>query len=91
MRIVVRQLTGRQNSKTPRHTEVNKESSPALEPDNQILAATIDRRNALAFDLGRHEIRGERTHKPRIGDRRSPDAGAVEDRRDLPAHGLDLG
>ncbi len=87
----VRQLAGRQNSKAPRHAEVNQESAVALEPENQVLAATIDRRDALTLDLGRHDIRRERPNEPRIEDRCVLDPCTSENRRDLPAHRLDLG
>ena len=91
MRIFVDRLADRCCPKAPRHTEVNKESSPALEPNNQILAATIDRCDALAFDLGRHEIGRERTHETGIENGRLRDPSPDEDRCDLSAHGLDLG
>ena len=90
MRIVIRQLTGRQNSKAPRHPEVNQENPTALEPKNQILAATVDSCDTLALDLTRYEIRSERAREPRVGDGRLPDSGTREGRRDLPAYGLDF-
>ena len=39
-----------------------------LEPDNQVLAATLDRRDALALQLGRHLGRLVRAHEPRVVD-----------------------
>ena len=38
----------------PRHPEVNQENATAFEPDNQILAAAIERGDPLALELGGH-------------------------------------
>src|SRR5262249_38453297 len=52
----------------PRHTEVDQENPTALESNDQILAATLDRLDALAGQLGRHLGRIERTRQARIVD-----------------------
>ena len=76
---------------TPRHPEVHQEHTPALEPNNQILAATLHRGDALAFELPRDHLRVERPGQPRIVDRdaleRAPEQHGLEAR----ANGLDLG
>ena len=41
----------------PRHPEVNQESTTRLEPNNQILAATLHRSDALADELRRNLVR----------------------------------
>ena len=61
-----------------------------LEPDNQILAATLDRRDALALELSRHLGRLVRTHEARVVDRHPLEAPADERGLKLPADGLDL-
>ena len=71
---------------------MDQESPPALEPNNQILAATLDRRDPLALELGRHLGSGSNGRVSR-GSRistcsnRRPD----EHRLELRADGLDLG
>ena len=40
-----------------RHPEVNQENQTALEPNNQILAAPVDRGHAFAFELCSHLCR----------------------------------
>src|SRR5690348_1041983 len=75
----------------PRHPEVDQESATGFESDNQILAATVERLDALAGELGRHLGRLVRTHEPRVADLDVLEATPLEDRRDAAAHGLDLG
>ena len=36
------------------HPEVNQENATTFEPDNQILATAIERRDPLSFELGGH-------------------------------------
>ena len=40
---IVGQLSLRRVPQTPSHSEVNQQSPPGLEPDNQILAAAVER------------------------------------------------
>ena len=70
---------------------MDQENATALEPDNQILAATLDRRDPLAFELGRHLGRLVRTRQPRVGDLDPLEAPPDERGLELPADGLDLG
>jgi hypothetical protein len=75
----------------PRHPEVNQERTTRLEPNNQILAATIDQRDALAIELMCDLERVERTCQPWIGDPNGLEDPAFEDGRQPPANRLDLG
>jgi hypothetical protein len=52
----------------PSHPEVNQESATSLEPDNQILAAAIDRHDPLALQLSRDLDGVERARQARVGD-----------------------
>ena len=74
----------------PRHPEVDQENTTALEPNNQILAAPLDRRDALAFQLGRHLGRLVRAHEARVVDPHLLEAAPDERRLELPADALDL-
>jgi hypothetical protein len=53
---------------TPRHPEVNEQSPPRFEPNNQILAAPFERRNSFAFELGGDGVWLEGPHESRIAD-----------------------
>src|SRR5438067_2848484 len=75
----------------PRHAEVDQEDATALEPDNQILAAPLDRGDSLARELGRHLGRVFRTRQPRVVDLDAREAAADEHRLEPPADRLDLG
>ncbi len=74
----------------PRHPEVDQENATSLEPNNQILAATLDRCDALALELGRHLGRLVRTHEARIVDAHLLEAPTDEHRLELPPDALDL-
>jgi hypothetical protein len=74
----------------PRHPEVDQEHTTTLEPNNQILAATIDSLDALALERGRHLGRIERTRQPLVGDLDADEATADEVRREPPPDRLDL-
>ena len=54
--------------KRSRHPEVNQERPTRFEPHNQILAAAIDGRDPLAFELARDLDRIERARQARVGD-----------------------
>jgi hypothetical protein len=70
---------------------VNQERASRFEPNNQILAATIDQRDALAVELVCHREWVERSREPRIGDPDLLEDPALEHRRQSSANGLDLG
>jgi len=65
---IVGQRSSRCVPKTPRHPEVNQESPPRLEPDDQILAATFERRHSFALQLGGDGDGLEGPHQSRIAD-----------------------
>src|SRR6476620_9222516 len=54
--------------KVPGHSEVNQENETALKPNNQILAATIHRCDALPGQLCSHLCRIDGTRQPGIED-----------------------
>src|SRR4051812_9610094 len=71
-----------------RHPEVNQQSAPGLEPNNQILAATIDLRHALALELTCDLEGVERTREARIGDLHALESPAFQRGRKPAADGL---
>ena len=75
----------------PRHPEVDQERAARLEPDDQVLAAPLDRGDALALELGRDLVRVVRPHEPRVVDLDALEAPPVEHGREPRADGLDLG
>ena len=77
--------------KRPRHPEVNQERTTGLEPNNQILAATFDQRDALAVQLMCDLEWIERACQPGIGNANVLEDTAFEHRREPPADRLDLG
>ena len=79
------------NQKAPRHPEVNQENETAFEPDNYILATSIDGRDTLALELSRHLPGIERTSQPFVEDLDRDERPAGEDRRQLGLDRLDLG
>src|SRR5581483_1961703 len=87
---IVRQSTASRVQERPRHPEVNHQSAPRLEPDNQILAATLDRSDPLAEELGGDLRRIGRARQARVGDRDVREPPALEHRCEPAAHGLDL-
>src|SRR5215469_17366159 len=89
MRVVL-ERAARRMEKAPRHPEVNQEYATALEPDNQILAAPTDLRDALALQLGRHLGRLVGPDEPRVVDTHVLEAPTDERALELPAHALDL-
>jgi hypothetical protein len=54
--------------KAARHPEVDQESPPGLEPDDQILAAAFERRHPFALQLGSDGDGLEGPDEPRIPD-----------------------
>jgi hypothetical protein len=69
---------------------VNQESSAALEPNNQILAAPLDRRDPLPLQLGCHLGRLVWAHEARVVDAHPLEAPPDERGLELPADALDL-
>jgi hypothetical protein len=65
---IVGQRSARRMPKASRHPQVNQQSAPGLEPNDQILAAAVERSHLLAFELGGDSDGLERTHKARIVD-----------------------
>src|SRR5215210_7217686 len=78
-------------SQAPRHPEVNQESPSRLEPNNQILAATIDCADALPFELRCHGHRLERTDEAWIVDLDPVEPPADKVRLEHETDRLDLG
>jgi hypothetical protein len=78
-------------AQAPRHPEVNEQSATGLEPNNQILAATLDRYDTLAFELGRHLGGLVGPNESRVVDLDTLEAAPLEDRRNLRPDRLDLG
>ena len=78
-------------TKAPRHPEVNQETATALEPKNQILAATIERLDPLADELRLDEpgILGPR--ESRVGDLHRLESPPDDHWLEPAANRLDLG
>lgn len=74
----------------PRHPEVDQESPTRFEPDNQILAATIDCHDALAFQLGRDLNGVEWARQPWVRDLDSLEAAPHEPGLEPATDGFDL-
>src|SRR4029079_16266472 len=87
---IVRQQPVRSAQEAPRHPEVNQENPAALEPNNQILAAPLDSRDVLPFQLGRHLGRLVGPHEAMVLDGYALEAPPDERGLELPADGLDL-
>jgi hypothetical protein len=69
---------------------VDQENATALEPNNQILAASIDGCDALAVELGRHLGRLEWTHEPGVRDLHVVEAPSDKRGFELAADALDF-
>jgi hypothetical protein len=70
---------------------VDQESTTGFEPNNQILAAAVDGRDTLAFELRRHRGRLEWTHEAGVGDLDRLEASADQVRLECETDRLDLG
>jgi hypothetical protein len=88
---VVTELALRRVPQTSRHPEVNQESPPRLEPNNQILATALEHRHPFAFEFGGDRTRLEGPHESRIADFDSVEPPADEMRLELEADRLDFG
>ena len=78
-------------TQAPRHPEVNQENSTGFEPNNQILAAAIERRDALTLELGGDGDRLERADEPRVVDLDPLERAAHDVRFERETDRLDLG
>ena len=78
-------------AKRPRHPEVDQERAPRLEPNNQVLAAPVDRDDPLALELARDLDRVERARQARVDDldplERRPSSTGARRRRTLSTSG----
>ena len=90
MRIFL-QRSGSTVPQASRHPEVDQENTTRFEPNNQILAATVDRLDAFVDQFGGDELRRERSNESGIADSRSRDSSALEHGRDPRTNGLYLG
>jgi hypothetical protein len=88
---IVGQLSLRRMPQAPRHPEVNQQSTPRLEPNNQVLAPALERGYPLSLELGGDGVWLERAHKPWIGNLDAVEASADEVRLQLKPDRLDLG
>jgi hypothetical protein len=70
---------------------VNQETATALEPKNQILAATIELGDPLADQLGLDEPRVVRSRQPRVGDLDRLESSSRDGRLEPATNRLDLG
>jgi hypothetical protein len=70
---------------------VNQQDETAVEPDNYILATSIDRRNAFALELSGDGTGIEGAREPLVEDLDRSEHFASEDRRQLDSDRLDLG
>jgi hypothetical protein len=73
-----------------RHAEVNQESAPTFEPNNQILAAPVKRLYPLSLQFGCYSSGIERSGEPRVEDRHAFEPPADEERLEARADCLDL-
>ena len=91
MRISRRQPCTAPVQQVSRHAEVNEENATRLEPNNQILATTIDGDDPLAFQLGGHPGGVEWSGQARIVDLDTPEAPAHQHRLEACSDRLYLG
>jgi hypothetical protein len=87
---IVRKLPARRDQKASRHPEVNQQDETILEPDNYILATSIDRCDALLFEPSRDLPGIEGARQPLVEDLDRHECSAGEDRRQLRFDGLYL-
>ena len=88
---IVRKVSTRCHQETPRHPEVYKQNETAFEPDNYILATSIDSRDPLALELGGDLPGVEGTSQAFVEYLDRGELPAGEDRRQLGLDRLDLG
>ena len=73
------------------HPQMDQENAVGLEPEDQILAAPLDGRHALALQLRGDRVGVIRPHEPRIGDLDAVEPTSGENGLQAAANGLDLG
>ena len=78
-------------SHRPRHPEVNQEHTSGFEPNNQILAASLDGRDGLSLELRRDLAWLDGPRHARIEDLDTVEPPAGEDWLEASANRLDLG
>ena len=78
-------------SHRPRHAEVDQEHTIGFEPDNQILAASLDGRDGLSLELRRDLAWLNGPRHARIEDLDTVEAPADEDGLEANSNRLDLG
>jgi len=88
---IVGQRSVRRVPQTPSHPEVDQESLPRFEPNNQVLATAFERRHSFAFELGGHGDGLEGAHEARIVDLDVLEPPTDEPRLQLLPDRLDLG
>jgi hypothetical protein len=90
MRIAFQRCSGVEVQNVPRHPEVDQESPTGFEPNNQILAAAIDRGDVLALQLGSDLDRVERARQPRVGNLDTLEGAPDQPRLEPATDGLDF-
>ena len=88
---IIRKLSARCDEKATSHPEVNQENQSTLEPNNYILATSIDGSDTFPLDFDGHLTRVERPRQPLVEDLDRIEPPAGEDRRQLGSNGFDLG
>jgi hypothetical protein len=88
---ICRELPVRRNEKAPRHSEVNQQDETAFEPDNYIVATSIDRCDPPALELSGYLAGVEGAREPFVEDLDRLERSVGEDRRQLGSDRLDLG
>src|SRR4051794_18134656 len=73
------------------HAQMNQQHTAGLETDDQVLPAPLERRDALALELGRDRHRLERADEPRIADLDALERPPDDVRLEREADRLDLG
>src|SRR5438105_13584529 len=88
---IIRQRSTRRVTNAPRHPEVNQERATGFESKNQILAASLDSRDVLAFELRCHGRRIKWAGESRITNPDALEPSTREHRGETLPHRLDLG
>ena len=88
---VVTELPGRPVTQAPRHSEVDQEHAAGFESDDQVLAAALERGDALALELRRDRERLEGADEPPVVDLDSLERATDDVRFERETDRLDLG
>ena len=78
-------------AEAPGHPQVDQQDAVGLEADDQVLAAPLDRGDALSLELGGDLVGVVGPHEPGVADLDALEAPAGEHRLEPPADRLDLG